>query len=220
MATLVGLTVARKMSRGLAARPSMFSEYGVQLSRGFRALKVWMSLKAYGAAKYGRLIEQNVEQAHLLGRRVDAEPELQRLAPVSLNITRFRYVCRGAPEARLDAWNRELLCRLHESGVAVPSYTTLEGRYCLRVCFNNHPPKIIVRAAGGGRTSAQGPHPLWPWGARAAVREPSGSHCAPGLNAEFQKSMEYLSGSGIRAAWMAYLRQRSGRCLGEHSGAR
>ncbi|WP_239469915.1 hypothetical protein [Archangium violaceum] len=97
-----------------------------------------MSLKAYGAAKYGRLIEQNVEQAHLLGRRVDAEPELQRLAPVSLNITCFRYVGRGAPEARLDAWNRELLCRLHESGVAVPSYTTLEGRYCLRVCFNNH----------------------------------------------------------------------------------
>ncbi|OJH41917.1 pyridoxal phosphate-dependent decarboxylase family protein [Cystobacter ferrugineus] len=128
-----------QMTRGLAARPSMFSEYGVQLSRGFRALKVWMSLKAHGAAKYGRLIEQNVEQARALGLRVDAEPELQRLAPVSLDIVCFRYVGRGAPdEARLDAWNRELLCRLHESGVAVPSYTTLGGRYCLRVCFNNH----------------------------------------------------------------------------------
>ncbi|WPB74098.1 aspartate aminotransferase family protein [Archangium violaceum] len=127
-----------QMPRGLAARPSMFSEYGVQLTRGFRALKVWMSLKAHGAAKFARLIEQNVEQAHALARWVDAEPELQRLAPVSLNVVCFRYVGRGVPEERLDAWNRELLCRLHESGVAVPSYTTLGGRYCLRVCLTNH----------------------------------------------------------------------------------
>jgi aromatic-L-amino-acid/L-tryptophan decarboxylase len=127
-----------QMPRGLAARPSMFSEYGVQLTRGFRALKVWMSLKAHGASKFARLIEQNVEQARRLGELVDAEPELQRLAPVSLNVVCFRYVGRGAPEAQLDAWNRELLCRLHESGVAVPSYTTLDGRYCLRVCLTNH----------------------------------------------------------------------------------
>ncbi|WP_233166148.1 pyridoxal-dependent decarboxylase [Archangium sp. Cb G35] len=127
-----------QMPRGLAARPSMFSEYGVQLTRGFRALKVWMSLKAHGAAKFARLIEQNVEQAHALARWVDAEPELQRLAPASLNVVCFRYVGRGVPEERLDAWNRELLCRLHESGVAVPSYTTLGGRHCLRVCLTNH----------------------------------------------------------------------------------
>jgi aromatic-L-amino-acid decarboxylase len=127
-----------QMPRGLAARPSMFSEYGVQLTRGFRALKVWMSLKAHGAAKFARLIEQNVEQARGLAERVDAEPELRRLAPVSLNVVCFRYVGPGAPEAQLDAWNRELLCRLHESGVAVPSYTTLDGRYCLRVCLTNH----------------------------------------------------------------------------------
>jgi len=126
------------MPRGVAARPSMFSEYGVQLTRGFRALKVWMSLKAHGAAKFARLIEQNVEQARALGHGLDAEPELQRLAPVSLNVVCFRYVGRRAPEARLCTWNRELLCRLHESGVAVPSYTTLDRRYRLRVCLTNH----------------------------------------------------------------------------------
>jgi aromatic-L-amino-acid/L-tryptophan decarboxylase len=127
-----------QMPRGLASRPSMFSELGVQLSRGFRALKVWMSLKAYGADRFARLIEQNVRQAHGLAARVDAEPELQRLAPVTLNVVCFRYV--GAPGTQLpglDALNKELLARLHEGGAVLPSYTTLDGRYCLRVCLSN-----------------------------------------------------------------------------------
>ena len=49
---------------------------------------------------------------------------------------------RDASPGQLDAWNRELLCRLHEAGIAVPSYTTLDGRYCLRVCINNHRTRI------------------------------------------------------------------------------
>ena len=125
--------------RGLASRPSMFSEYGIELSRSFRALKVWFNLKAYGTAKFSRLVEQNAAQAQHLAARVDAEPELERLAPVSLHVVCFRYVGRrSASPEQLDAWNRELLCRLHEAGTAVPSYTTLHGRYCLRVCINNH----------------------------------------------------------------------------------
>jgi aromatic-L-amino-acid/L-tryptophan decarboxylase len=127
-----------QMPRGLASRPSMFSELGVQLSRGFRALKVWMSLKAYGADRFARLIEQNVRQAHGLAARVDAEPELQRLAPVTLNVVCFRYVgAAGAQAPALDALNKELLARLHEGGAVLPSYTTLDGRYCLRVCLSN-----------------------------------------------------------------------------------
>lgn len=125
--------------RGLASRSSMFSEYGVELSRSFRALKVWLNLKTYGTERFAGLIEQNAAQAQHLAARVDAEPELERLAPVSLHVVCLRYVGQqNASPEQLDAWNRELLCRLHESGVAVPSYTTLHGRYCLRVCINNH----------------------------------------------------------------------------------
>jgi glutamate/tyrosine decarboxylase-like PLP-dependent enzyme len=125
--------------RGVASRPSMFSEYGIELSRSFRALKVWLNLKAYGSARFARLIEQNAAQAQHLAARVDSEPELECLAPVSLHVVCFRYVGRrNASPEQLDAWNRELLCRLHEAGTAVPSYTTLHGRYCLRVCINNH----------------------------------------------------------------------------------
>jgi aromatic-L-amino-acid/L-tryptophan decarboxylase len=142
-----------QMPRGLSSRPEMFSDLGVQLSRGFRALKVWMSIKAYGAGAFRRLIDQNIEQAKLLGALVDAEPELERTAPVSLNVVCFRYVGdRAATPEELDALNREVLCRLHESGDVVPSYTTLHGRYCLRVCITSHRSRsddmaVVVREA-------------------------------------------------------------------------
>ncbi len=124
--------------RGLAAGSVWFSEYGVQLSRGFRALKVWMSMKEHGVEKYGRLIQQNVDQARYLASVVEAAPDLQLLAPVPLNIVCFRFVADGWDTAALNDLNRELLIRVHESGIAVPSYTTIDGKYALRVAVTNH----------------------------------------------------------------------------------
>jgi glutamate/tyrosine decarboxylase-like PLP-dependent enzyme len=124
--------------RGAGAGTHMFSDYGVQLSRGFRALKAWMSIKEYGIRKYGRLIKQNVEQAAYLSELIDTSDNLERLAPTSLNIVCFRFVADGMDEFLLNAINREILLRLHESGVAVPSYTTLKGKYALRVAITNH----------------------------------------------------------------------------------
>ena len=126
------------LTRGLPAGPVWFSEYGVQLSRGFRALKVWMSLKEHGVSKYGRLVEQNCEQAKYLASLVERAPELELMAPVPLNIVCFRFAPRGADEAKLDAINEEILFGLQESGTAVPSSTMLGGRFALRVCICNH----------------------------------------------------------------------------------
>jgi len=126
------------LGRGLPAGPIWFSEYGVQLSRGFRALKVWMSLKEHGVAKYGRLVEQNCEQAKYLEALVEKEPDLELMAPVSLNIVCFRYAPRGVEDAKADAVNEEILYGLQESGTAVPSSTLLRGRFALRVCICNH----------------------------------------------------------------------------------
>src|SRR5262249_38917966 len=108
-----------------------FADVGLQLSRGFRALKLWFELKHHGAARYRRLVRQNVEQARLLAAQVAREPELELLSPVALNIVCLRY--RGhagevAPSA-LDELNLALLQRLHQSGVAVPSALTLDGRF-------------------------------------------------------------------------------------------
>ncbi|MBN2472914.1 MAG: amino acid decarboxylase [Anaerolineae bacterium] len=125
-------------ARGLAGGSLWFSEYGVQLSRGFRALKAWMSFKTYGINTYGQLIQQNVDQARYLAERVDAVPELERLAPVPLNIVCFRYVVPGLAPERLNALNEELLLRLHESGVAAPSYTKINGQYAIRAAITNH----------------------------------------------------------------------------------
>jgi glutamate/tyrosine decarboxylase-like PLP-dependent enzyme len=124
--------------RGLTSGSTWFAGYGVQLSRGFRALKVWLSLKEHGIEKFRRLIEQNVEQARYLRALVEATPELELLAPVPLNIVCFRYIDASLDETQLNKLNEELLIRLHESGVAVPSGTTLNGTYALRAAITNH----------------------------------------------------------------------------------
>jgi glutamate/tyrosine decarboxylase-like PLP-dependent enzyme len=124
--------------RGLTSRSTWFAGYGVQLSRGFRALKVWLSLKEHGIDKFRRLIEQNVEQARYLVALVEASTELQLLAPAPLNVVCFRYVDTSLDETQLNRLNEELLIRLHESGVAVPSSTMLNGTYALRVAITNH----------------------------------------------------------------------------------
>ena len=123
---------------GPAAAQLNFSEYGIQLSRSFRALKVWMSLKADGLRKYGRLIEQNVEQAQHLSRRVEAHKDLELVTPAPLNVVCFRFVASGLGQAELNDLNERILIRLQESGVAVPSSTVLDGKYCIRVAITNH----------------------------------------------------------------------------------
>ncbi|MFH1681216.1 MAG: aminotransferase class V-fold PLP-dependent enzyme [Candidatus Eisenbacteria bacterium] len=125
--------------RGLAGGDlPWFTDYGFELSRGFRALKAWMSLRHHGVRKYARLVRQNVEQARYLARLVEEAPELEMLAPVTLNVVCFRFVPRGADEAALDLLNERIVVELQERGIAVPSGTTIRGRYAIRVANTNH----------------------------------------------------------------------------------
>jgi len=126
------------LDRGISAGGFPFAERGMQLSRGFRALKVWMALKAYGIHAFARLIEQNVAQARYLADLVTVQPRLELPAPVPLNVVCLRYVAPGFAGARLDGLNREILMRIQEAGVAVPSHTVLDGRFALRVAITNH----------------------------------------------------------------------------------
>lgn len=124
--------------RGLQPDPLEFADLGVQLSRGFRALKVWMSLETHGVDKIGRVIEQNVDQARALAARIEGEERLELLAPVPLNVVCFRYVEPVWAEDRLETLNREILLSLQEDGVAIPSSTVRDGRFALRVAITNH----------------------------------------------------------------------------------
>ncbi|HEY5983052.1 MAG TPA: pyridoxal-dependent decarboxylase, partial [Anaerolineales bacterium] len=125
-------------ARGLAGGDLWFSDYGVQLSRQFRALKVWMSIKEHGLDRFGRMIARNVEQAHYFGRLVEKEADLELMAPIGMDIVCFRFNPGGLEEKQLEALNKEILVELQEGGIAAPSYTTLDGRYCLRVAIANH----------------------------------------------------------------------------------
>jgi aromatic-L-amino-acid decarboxylase len=115
-----------------------FSDYSFQLSRGFRALKAWMSLKEHGSCKYARIIQQNIDQALYLGELVTASPELELSAPVTLNVVCFRYVASGIDGDALDEVNKRIVIELQEQGVAVLSGTVIKGKYVLRAANSNH----------------------------------------------------------------------------------
>ncbi|HET9284845.1 MAG TPA: pyridoxal-dependent decarboxylase [Candidatus Angelobacter sp.] len=126
------------MSRGVIAGGLPYAELSMDLTRSFRALKVWMSMKAYGVYKFAKLIEQNVDQAQRMAQCVRSHTELELLAPVPLNIVCFRFAPQGVEENQLNSLNEEILLQLQESGIAVPSSTVVNGRFSIRCAIVNH----------------------------------------------------------------------------------
>ncbi len=123
----------RREGRGLAAGSPWPCDLGFDQSRGFRALKVWFTLQAYGAERLGRVISGTCELARYLKERIEEEPELELAAPVELNIVCFRYRCEDS-----DVVNREIAVDLQESGMAAPSTTVIGGRAAIRAAIVNH----------------------------------------------------------------------------------
>jgi glutamate/tyrosine decarboxylase-like PLP-dependent enzyme len=121
----------RRESRGLAAGSPWPCDFGPDLSRGFRALKTWFTLKAFGTERMGRMMYKSCRLARYLEARVRAEAELELLSPAQLNIVCFRY--RGD-----DGLNAEIVADLQESGIAAPSVTAIDGRTAIRACLMNH----------------------------------------------------------------------------------
>jgi aromatic-L-amino-acid/L-tryptophan decarboxylase len=124
-------------NRGLSGGLDSINNYGFELSRGFKALKIWMSIKEHGREKYAQMIAQNNRQAEYLADLVDQHPELELTAPVSMSITCFRMIKPDFSENQLRDLNREILLRLQEEGIASPSSTILKGKYTLRVANVN-----------------------------------------------------------------------------------
>jgi aromatic-L-amino-acid decarboxylase len=127
-----------QMERGVIAGGLPFADRGIDLTRAFKALKVWMSFKAHGVDVITRLVEQNVAQARHLAGRIEVSPVLELLMPVQLNVVCFRYAPSDLPEAERNAVNQEILLRLQEDGIAVPSGTPVRGRYAIRAAITNH----------------------------------------------------------------------------------
>ena len=117
--------------------PAWFAERGPELSRGFKALKVFMGLLRHGRSGYAAAIERDIALARFLSDEVDRRPALERLAPTTLSIVNFRYLVPGASAERVDAINRQIVNRLVGSGSFFLAPTILKGRASLRVCIVN-----------------------------------------------------------------------------------
>jgi glutamate/tyrosine decarboxylase-like PLP-dependent enzyme len=146
----------RRAERGLGSGDWWPCDYGPDLSRGFRALKTWFTLKTYGADAIGRVIAGTVSLAAQLAARVAAEPELELLGPVPLNI-----VCFGYRSADSDRMNAEIVADLHEAGRVAPSLTTIDGRTAIRAAIVNHRTAVqdvdaLVRSVVNLGRTAQG----------------------------------------------------------------
>ncbi|HEV8020529.1 MAG TPA: pyridoxal-dependent decarboxylase [Candidatus Lustribacter sp.] len=120
-----------RMERGTAGGEPWLTDFGPELSRGFRALGVWFTMKTYGLDRFGELIARQCALARALGERIAATPQLELLTPVTLNIVCFRY--RASDEV-----NAELAIEVQERGIAVPSTTRVDGKLALRMNIMNH----------------------------------------------------------------------------------
>ena len=123
----------RKELRGLAGGAPWPCDHGPDLSRGFRALKTWFTLKVYGTEALGAVISETCALARYLESRIAETPELELLAPVELNVVCFRYRAEDAQRI-----NPRIVIELQESGTVAPSTTILDGRLAIRAAIVNH----------------------------------------------------------------------------------
>lgn len=114
-----------------------FCDYGVQLTRGFRALKLWMSIQVFGLAAFRRAVERGVELAERAQELLAADPRWRVVSPARLAVVCFRFVPPGAPEEVLEAINRGVTDELLKDATAFASSTRLGGRTVLRLCTIN-----------------------------------------------------------------------------------
>ena len=123
---------------GIMAGGLPFADRGMELTRGFRALKLWMSLQVHGTATYGQIIARNMAQAAHLESLIHASPRLELAAPRPTNVVCFRFTHPELDATTLSALNRKLVIELQESGRYIVSGTTLDGQYAMRVAITNH----------------------------------------------------------------------------------
>jgi aromatic-L-amino-acid decarboxylase len=115
-----------------------FFDESIELSRRFRALKLWFSLRYHGLAAFRKAIENDLQHAQRLGSLIEETPDLRLMAPIELSAVCFRYVRDVHTENNLNRLNSEILRRIVERGNVYLSNATLQSRFCLRACVMNH----------------------------------------------------------------------------------
>ncbi len=109
-----------------------YRDWGVQLGRRFRALKLWFVIRSYGISGLQNMVREHIRLAQLLCSWVDAHPEFEVMAPVEFSLVCFRFND-GRPEASLNTFNAHLLDSVNQTGKVYLTHTTLRGRYVVRL---------------------------------------------------------------------------------------
>jgi aromatic-L-amino-acid decarboxylase len=113
-----------------------FFDQTIELSRRFRALKLWLSLRYHGVAAFRAAIAENIEQANVLAKLIDADPSLELLAPVELSAVCFRWT--NGDTNTLNERNQEILREVNQAGRVWLSNASIRGVVGLRACITNH----------------------------------------------------------------------------------
>jgi aromatic-L-amino-acid/L-tryptophan decarboxylase len=114
-----------------------FWDYGIELSRRFRALRVWLTLQYFGSRRIAEAISGDISLAAYLGELVEEAEDFELLAPVVLSICCFRYVRAGKSESELDRLNEAILALVQKGGHAYVSNATISSHFALRACITN-----------------------------------------------------------------------------------
>jgi aromatic-L-amino-acid decarboxylase len=114
-----------------------YMDYGVQLGRRFRALKLWAVIRLFGATGLADRVREHCAMAQEFASWVDAAPDWERVAPVPFSLVCFRHVPRGLSPEEVNAHNAAILDRVNASGRVYLSHTKLDGRYVLRLAIGN-----------------------------------------------------------------------------------
>ena len=124
--------------RGLLAGGLHFANRGIELTRPFRALKVWMAFKVHGRSELAKAIESNIDDAKLLETMIKQSKMLEMVTPRTLNITCFGFREDVVKNRDINAFNKEVALRIQEGGRFLVSLTYLKGRRAIRVAITNH----------------------------------------------------------------------------------
>ena len=124
-------------SAGASGGAVNYMDYGIQLGRRFRALKAWMTFRAFGRDGLAARVREHCRLAELLGRWIDAEPAFERSAPITMSVVCFRRAPEGLDADAADRLNASIAESVNVSGRAYLTHTRLKGRLVLRVGIGN-----------------------------------------------------------------------------------
>lgn len=122
------------LKTGVDAQVKNFRDWGIQLGRRFRALKLWYVIRYYGVRGLQQIVREHIRLAQIFSDLVDEHPLFERMAPVPLSLVCFR-LNDGRAEKDLDRLNRTFLERINRSGKMLLTQTSLKGKYVLRMAI-------------------------------------------------------------------------------------